>query len=38
MSKNKPLETSVRESIEEAWAAGDELEMTRRVARKFARE
>lgn len=37
MPKNKPLETSVKVSIEEAWADGDELAMARAVVRKYAR-
>ena len=37
MPKNKALPTSVRESIEEAWADGDELAMARAVVRKYAR-
>lgn len=37
MPKNKPLETSCPESIEEAWAAGDELALARAVVRKYAR-
>lgn len=37
MPKNKPLETSCPESIEEAWAAGDELAVARAVVRKYAR-
>lgn len=37
MSKNKALPTSVPESIEEAWASGDELAMARAVVRKYAR-
>ena len=37
MPKNTPLETSVKVSIEEAWAAGDELAMARAVVRKYAR-
>ena len=36
MPKNKPLETSCPESIEEAWAAGDELALARAVVRKYA--
>lgn len=37
MPKNKALPTSVKESIEEAWADGDELAMARAVVRKYAR-
>lgn len=37
MPKNKPLDTSVKVSIEEAWANGDELAMARAVVRKYAR-
>jgi len=37
MPKNKPLETSAPESIEQAWATGDELAMARAVVRKYAR-
>ena len=37
MPKNKPLPTSNPESIEEAWADGDELAMARAVVRKYAR-
>ena len=37
MPKNKPLETSAPESIEQAWASGDELAMARAVVRKYAR-
>jgi hypothetical protein len=37
MPKNKPLPTSEPESIEEAWARGDELAMARAVVRKYAR-
>lgn len=37
MPKNKALETSCPESIEEAWAAGDELALARAVVRKYAR-
>jgi hypothetical protein len=37
MPKNKALPTSAPESIEEAWAAGDELAMARAVVRKYAR-
>lgn len=37
MPKNKPLATSCPESIEEAWADGDELAMARAVVRKYAR-
>lgn len=37
MPKNKPLDTSSPESIEEAWAYGDEALMVRAVIRKFAR-
>ena len=37
MPKNKALETSNPESIEEAWAEGDELAMARAVVRKYAR-
>lgn len=37
MPKNKPLPTSAPESIEEAWAKGDELAMAKAVVRKYAR-
>lgn len=37
MPKNKALETSRPESIEEAWDKGDDLAMARAVVRKFAR-
>ena len=37
MPTNKPLPTSAPESIEEAWAAGDELALARAVVRKYAR-
>lgn len=37
MPKNKALPTSAPESIEEAWASGNELAMTRAVVRKYAR-
>lgn len=37
MPKNKPLPTSAPESIEEAWASGDELAMARALVRKYAR-
>lgn len=37
MSKFKALPTSAPESIEEAWAAGDELAVARAVVRKYAR-
>ena len=37
MPKNKPLPTSAPESIESAWAEGDELAMARAVVRKYAR-
>ena len=37
MPKNKPLPTSAPESIEEAWANGDELSVARAVVRKYAR-
>ena len=37
MPKNKPLPTSAPESIEDAWASGDELAMARAVVRKYAR-
>jgi len=37
MPKNTPLETSAPESIEQAWASGDELAMARAVVRKYAR-
>lgn len=37
MPKNKPLPTSAPESIEEAWASGDELAMAKAVVRKYAR-
>lgn len=36
MPKNKPLPTSAPDSIEEAFASGDELAMTRAVVRKYA--
>ena len=36
MPKNKPLESSEPESIEQAWASGDELAMARAVVRKYA--
>lgn len=37
MPKNTPLPTSAPESIEEAWADGDELAMARALVRKYAR-
>jgi hypothetical protein len=37
MPTNKPLPTSAPESIEEAWASGDELAMAKAVVRKYAR-
>jgi hypothetical protein len=37
MPKNKALPTSAPESIEELWAAGDELGMTKAIVRKYAR-
>jgi hypothetical protein len=37
MPTNKPLPTSAPESIEQAWATGDELAMARAVVRKYAR-
>jgi hypothetical protein len=37
MPKNKALPTSNPESIEELWANGDELGMTRAIVRKYAR-
>ena len=37
MPKNKALPTSAPESIETAWADGDELAMARAVVRKYAR-
>ena len=37
MPTNKPLPTSSPESIEEAWASGDELAMAKAVVRKYAR-
>ena len=37
MPKNTALPTSAPESIEEAWARGDELGMARAVVRKYAR-
>lgn len=37
MPKNRPLETSAPESIEEAWANGDELATTHAIVRKYAR-
>ena len=37
MPKNKALPTSAPESIEEAWARGDELGMARAIVRKYAR-
>ena len=37
MPKNKPLETSNPQSIEEAWAAGDETAMVYAVVQKYAR-
>ena len=36
MPKNKPLESSEPESIEQALASGDELAMARAVVRKYA--
>jgi len=37
MPRYKALETSAPESIEEAWAEGDELALARAVVRKYAR-
>ena len=37
MPKNKAMPTSAPESVEQAWAAGDELAMARAVVRKYAR-
>lgn len=37
MPKNKPLPTSAPESIEQAWANHDEVDVTRAVVRKYAR-
>ena len=37
MPTNTPLPTSQPESIEEAWAKGDELALARAVVRKYAR-
>lgn len=37
MPKNKPLETSNPQSVEEAWVAGDEARMVFAVAQKYAR-
>lgn len=37
MPKNRPLPTSTPESIEEAWANGDEVAMARAIVRKYAR-
>jgi hypothetical protein len=37
MPKNKALPTSMPESIEEAWASGDELALAKAVVRKYAR-
>ena len=37
MPKNKPLPTSDPESVELAWASGDEIATTRAVVRKYAR-
>lgn len=37
MPKNMPLESSAPESIEQAWASGDELAMAKAVVRKYAR-
>ena len=37
MPKNRPLDTSAPESIETAWADGDELAVARAVVRKYAR-
>ena len=37
MPTNTPLPTSCPESIEEAWANGDELALARAVVRKYAR-
>ena len=37
MPTNRPLPTSAPESIEQAWASGDELAMARAVVRKYAR-
>lgn len=37
MPKNKPLPTSAPDSIEQAWASGDELRFTSAVIQKYAR-
>lgn len=37
MPKNTALPTSAPESIEEAWARGDELDVARAIVRKYAR-
>lgn len=37
MPKNRPLETSAPESIEEAWANYDEVAVARAIVRKYAR-
>lgn len=37
MPRNKALPTSDPESIEEMWAAGDEVGMTAAIVRKYAR-
>ena len=37
MPKNKALETSNPESIEEAWSRGDEIAMAKAIVRKYAR-
>lgn len=37
MPKNKPLPTSAPESIETAWASGNELDVARAVVTKYAR-
>lgn len=37
MPKNKPLPTSAPDSIEQAWASGDELAFTSAVIQKYAR-
>lgn len=37
MPKNKPLKTSKKVSIEQAWRTGGELEMTQALIIKYAR-
>lgn len=37
MPKNRPLDTSCPESIEESWAAEGEIAATKAVVRKYAR-